>query len=49
MNHTRAIQDCAVWLNYCLSIGYTKEQLDALEKIWWEHHDENGNLIKGSK
>ena len=40
----KAIVKCHEWLSYCLSIGWKKEQMDALEKIWWEHRDENGNL-----
>ena len=45
MPTSRAIKKCAVWLIFCLSIGWKKEQLDALEKLWWEFHDENGNMI----
>jgi hypothetical protein len=33
-----AIQKCAEWLAFCLSIGWKKEQLDALEKVWWDFH-----------
>lgn len=47
MKTSRAIKKCAEWLSYCLSIGYTKEQLDRLEEIWWMFHDERGNLIRG--
>lgn len=42
----RAVKSCAEWLNYCLEIGWDKSQLDALEKLWWEHHDNKGRLIK---
>jgi len=38
------IKECANWLKYCLDIGYKKEQLTALEKLWWDYHDGNGNL-----
>lgn len=37
----RAIKKCADWLKYCLDIGYHKDDLDTLEKIWWQHHDWN--------
>lgn len=43
---TQGIKKCAEWLRYCLEIGWKKEQLDALEKIWWDFHDGNGNLLK---
>jgi hypothetical protein len=35
----KAIRECAEWLSYCLKIGWTKGQLDELEKIWWKYHD----------
>lgn len=41
---SRARMKCAKWLAYCLEIGYTKSQLDELEKIWWTFKDRNGNL-----
>ena len=44
---TKGIQKCADWLLLCLSHGWKKEQLDDLEKIWWEHHDGRGNLKGG--
>jgi hypothetical protein len=28
---------CCEWLSYCLSVGWKKEQLDALEAIFWNH------------
>ena len=37
---------CARWLAFCLKIGYGKNQLDGLEKIWWKFKDHNGNLKK---
>jgi hypothetical protein len=40
----RAVKKCAEWLVYCLSIGWRKEDLDALEKLWWKYHDLDGNL-----
>ena len=37
-----ALQACAEWLAFCLSIGWKKSSLDRLEATWWEHHDDNG-------
>lgn len=41
----KAITACATWLAYCVEIGWSKEQVPGLEKVWWEHHDERGNLV----
>ena len=41
----RAVKACALWLSFCLSIGWPREQLDALERLWWQHHDRNGNIV----
>ena len=49
MKTSRAIKKCAEWLAYCLSIGWNKKSLDGLERIWWEYHDDYGNLIKHKK
>ncbi len=38
------IYACARWLSYCLSIGWKHADLDELERMWWEHHDERGKL-----
>ncbi len=40
----KGIQKCAEWLSYCISIGWSKDDLDGLENIWWQYHDGNGNL-----
>ncbi len=40
-----ALRKCAEWLSYCLSIGWRREQLDALEALWWQHHDRTGRLV----
>jgi hypothetical protein len=45
-NKKIGIMKCAEWLSFCLSIGWGKDQLDGLEKIWHQHHDEAGNLVK---
>jgi len=46
---SRAMQACADWLHYCLTIGWKKDELDALENIWWEHHDRFGKLTQTRK
>lgn len=40
----RAQQECAVWLNTCLKIGWKKDMLDTLENMWWAHHNRFGKL-----
>ena len=40
----RAQEACAHWLSECLRLGWAKAQLDALEMIWWQHHDKRGAL-----
>lgn len=40
----RAIVACGHWLAECLRLGWSRDQLDALEALWWEHHDERGNF-----
>lgn len=42
----RAIEACARWLQTCRNIGWGSEDLDFLEALWWEHHDERGELRK---
>jgi hypothetical protein len=44
MRSQRAIKLCAEWLSYCLSIGWSKDTLNDLENLWWQYHDERGNL-----
>jgi hypothetical protein len=41
---TKGLRLCAEWLAYCLKIGWKKEHLDDLAKLWWKHHDSNGKL-----
>jgi hypothetical protein len=36
---------CFAWLDYCQQIGWAKESLDRLQALWWEYHDDDGNLI----
>ena len=40
----QAQRDCNEWLHSCLRLGWRRQHLDALETIWWEHHDQFGNL-----
>lgn len=40
----RALQACANWLVYCLSIGWYKASLDGLEDLWWKYHDRCGEF-----
>lgn len=40
----RALRACAEWLCYCLSIGWRKDELDELERLWWRYHDRHGKL-----
>lgn len=35
----RAMRKCAEWLAYCLRIGWSRKELDALESLWWKYHD----------
>jgi hypothetical protein len=44
MNKQQAIKKRADWLAYCLSIGFTHDELPALEKVWDTYKDEYGNL-----
>lgn len=39
---TRALRECMEWLAACLALGWPKNDLDALEAIWWQHHDHTG-------
>ena len=43
----KAMTACARWLAYCLSIGWSKDDLDHLEKRWWKYHDDHGRLLMG--
>ena len=40
-----ALEACASFLVYCLSIGWDKSKLGRLQEIWWEHHDDQGRLV----
>lgn len=38
MRKQKAMEQCAEWLVYCLSIGWSKDRLDDLESLWWKYH-----------
>ncbi len=46
---TKALGLCAKWLQWCLHNGWPKSTLDDLERLWWEYHDENGDLVDQGK
>lgn len=39
------VRRLAEWLAECLRIGWKRESMDALEKLWLDGHDKNGNLL----
>lgn len=41
----KAIRGCADWLAACLHFGWRREDLDALEALWWKYHNHRGELI----
>lgn len=44
MKNIKALQKCLEWLAYCKAIGWPESTWDRLEALWWQYHDENGNL-----
>jgi hypothetical protein len=45
---TQAIKRCSEWLAYCKSIGWPASSMGRLCDIWWEFHDDDGNLRESS-
>lgn len=45
MRTTRELKLCAEWLTYCLSIGWQKADLDALEEAWWKYRPDTSKGI----
>ena len=41
----KAIRECAIWLSTCVRLGWRHKDLDLLEALWWQYHDEHGNLV----
>lgn len=39
-----AIRQCAKWLAFCVRIGWPKTVLDDFERLWWQYHDDRGEL-----
>ena len=39
MRRLQKLKECAEWLAFCLSIGWRRDQLDALEALWWQYHE----------
>ena len=35
----QALHGCAEWLAACLRLGWRREQLDALEQLWWQYYN----------
>jgi hypothetical protein len=40
----KAMVACLEWLTYCLKIGWSISEYRRLEALWWEFHDDDGNL-----
>ena len=40
----QAQRDCNEWLVSCLRLGWRRQHLDALETLWWQHHNAYGDL-----
>lgn len=40
-----AAQNCAEWLKWCRRNGWPKESTSRLCDLWWEFHDDEGNLV----
>jgi hypothetical protein len=45
----KQIEACSQWLFFCLSIGWKKSELDALQRLWWEFHDDARPTIDRSE
>ncbi len=41
---SKAVIACGYWLSACLKLGWSRADFDWLEALWWEHHDDHGNL-----
>jgi len=40
----KAAKDCSNWLRACSDLGWRKEDMGRLADLWWEFHDDEGNL-----
>ena len=41
----KEIEDCARWLSYCIDLGWDKSNLQELEDLWWEYHDDKSAAV----
>ncbi len=44
-----AMRACGEWLKACLDLGWSRDDLDWLEVLWWRHHDKRGRLKSAVK
>ena len=44
-----AVRRCAQWLAYCVEIGWSRNDLDFLESLWWKYHDKTGELVSAAR
>lgn len=49
MSKNKVLLKKAKWLAYCLEIGWDKELLPELERIWDSYYDKFGNKIENKK
>lgn len=42
----KAAREFAQAMQYLLTIGWKKEELPFLEKLWWSIRDDNGNIVR---
>lgn len=43
---TQALMECAKAMLYMREIGWTEEQIPALEKVWWQVRDDYGHVAQ---
>jgi len=46
---TKALAACAAYLRGCRSVGFQCEAIRDLRALWWEWHDEGGNLLSSPR
>lgn len=44
----KAAAECGRWLVTCLNLGWSRDELDFLEALWWKYHDFNGRLVSAT-
>ena len=45
---TKAIMRCAWAMQEMRAIGWPKESIPELERLWWSIHDVDGNIKRGA-